>query len=263
MLNASDEKTVISLRTLRDVVRDGFRPIVFWVGAGASKWAGYQSWKELALAIRKDFSLNVAGFDNTKALELLDKADFPGVFQICKRINQARYHSFIAKTFVPRPSTNVYTRFVELLSEIKPLFIVTTNVDEQLESNLPQCITVQSSDLSRCVDLLAAKTCFVAKLHGTVSAIASTVFASDEYDALLHNESYQDSLRYIFMGCTVVFIGYSVRDDYVIKLLNHNAKTQSLFGPGPHFVVTNDQVSVDSLVVFVMTLSFTLTTRRL
>jgi SIR2-like domain len=208
---------------------------------------GYPSWKELTLAIRKDFFLNVAGFDNKRALDLIDKTDFPAVFRMCKDLNEARYHSFIADTFVPRSPTDVYRRFVGLLSEIRPLFIVTTNVEEQLESHLPQCSTIQRSDLSRCVDLLEAKAPFVAKLHGSVSSIASTVFTSDEYDALVHNESYQQLLRYILTRCTVVFVGYGIGDEYVIRLLNQDATTRSLFGSGPHFVVTNDKLSVDSL----------------
>ena len=50
------------------------------------------------------------------------------------------------------------------------------------------------------------------------------------------------TLKYLFTSCSVVFLGYGVRDDYVVKLLDQNASEMNLFGPGPHFVVTNDEV---------------------
>jgi SIR2-like domain/SEC-C motif len=84
-------------------------------------------------------------------------------------------------------------------------------------------------------------------MHGSVSSVRSTVFATSDYLALTTDTSYLQPLKYIFAGCTVVFLGYSIRDDYVIRLLRENATEMNLFGPGPHFVITNDDVPVGSL----------------
>ena len=245
MLNAGDPETVISLRRLRKVVMAATRPLVFWVGAGPSRWLGYPSWKELTLDLRRDFWRNVAGFDNQRALELVDKEDFPAVFQMCRGLDAARYHRFITNVFVPRAPTAAYQKFVSLLSAINPLFIVTTNIDEALEGQMPTLVTVQRSDLSRCVDLVQARTPFIAKLHGSISSVQSAVFTTADYESLVTDRSYLQPLGYIFAGCTVVFLGYGVRDAYVIRLLSDDTAAKTLFGPGPHFVVTNEPVTTE------------------
>jgi hypothetical protein len=45
----------------------------------------------------------------------------------------------------------------------------------------------------------------------------------------------------------VVFLGYGVRDSYVLRLLKENRQEMDLFGPGPHFAVTNYEVPISSL----------------
>jgi hypothetical protein len=47
------------------------------------------------------------------------------------------------------------------------------------------------------------------------------------------------SLKNIFANSCVVFVGYGVRDEYVLRLLSENGKEQRLFGAGPHFVISS------------------------
>lgn len=247
MLNADDPETVISLRRLRAVAAEGTRPLVFWIGAGSSRWLGYPSWEELTRGLRKDFSGNVAGFDNQQALVLISQQKFPTIFQMCRDLDEPRYHRLIASAFLPRTAPEAYRKFIESLAGIEPLFAVTTNVDEALESHRPASVTVQRSDLSRCIELLQKKTPFVAKLHGSTSSVKTTIFTISDYQALVADPNYIQTLKYIFASCTVIFLGYGVRDSYVIRLLSEDASERDLFGPGPHFVVTNEAVGVKSL----------------
>jgi len=83
MRNADDKETIFSLRRLKDVLDQGTRPLVLWIGAGASRWMNYPSWKELTLHLRRDF-FHVGGFDNPRVLKLIDKEDFPSAFELCK-----------------------------------------------------------------------------------------------------------------------------------------------------------------------------------
>jgi hypothetical protein len=247
MLNADDQQTVISLRRLKSLVASGTRPLIFWVGAGSSRWLGYDSWKDLTLKLRKEFYACVSGFDNTRALTLVNKGDFPAVFQMCKEQDSARYYRFIADAFAPRTTTDSYQAFVDLLGKMSPLFIVTTNVDEALESRMPMSSVVQRSDLSRCVDLVQRRVPFVAKLHGSISSVESTVFAAADYESLVRDSAYLQALKCMFATCSIVFVGYGVRDSYVLRLLSEDAAERDLFGPGPHFMVTNDAPPVSSL----------------
>jgi hypothetical protein len=247
MLNADDAETVFAIRALENAAASGTKPIVFWIGAGASKWLGYPLWRELSLQLRKAFFQQVAGFDNRRAEGLLNAEQYQELFQMCRLLDEAKYNRFITDAFTPRPRTTTYTRFIDLLSQINPLYVLTTNVDETLEKNLPSAITVQKEDLSRCVDLLRTGASFVAKLHGSVSSVRSMVFTTDDYTQLVSDHRYIESLRYIFTGSTVVFLAYSVRDSYVIKMLSESAADMQTFGAGPHFVVTNETTSATSL----------------
>jgi hypothetical protein len=143
----------------------------------------------------------------------------------------------LAALFTSRTPTPVYGRFLGIVKALTPLQIVTTNVDEMLERNLPAAVTVQSSDLDRCLDLLPAGTSFVAKLHGSVSSVESTVFTTADYQRLLDAPTCLSTLQLLFAQATVVFVGYSLRDKYALDLFEANCGARPLFGDGPHFLV--------------------------
>jgi len=247
MLNADDPESILSARRLATIVASRGKPIVFWIGAGASKWLGYPSWRDLALDLRRKCFLSAVGFDNPRALRLIDKEDYPELFGMCHDIDPQLYRKTIADVFVPLPRTSVHKAFTEILAQIQPLYILTTNIDEALESTLSMCAVVQRSDLTRCVDLLQRKIPFIAKLHGSVSAIATAVFTTADYRSILAEGPYLQTLKSIFASCTVVFLGYGIRDAYVVKLLSENATEMEVFGAGPHFAVTNQDVPVKSV----------------
>ena len=239
MLNASDPRTITSLRLLKHTIENSPRPIVFWIGAGASRWLGFPSWEELArLMRRRFFELRIPGFPNEKATELIQGRRLPAFFQLCKSLNSAQYYRFLAQSFAPRASTTEYDRFIVLLNRLAPTYVVTTNVDESLENRINQTSVLQRSDITRSLDLLIEGSSFLAKLHGTVSAIETVVFTDDEYRQLVGEASYVQVLKHLFAASTVVFLGYGVADDYVLRLLVENDNEMRLFGSGPHFVVT-------------------------
>jgi SIR2-like protein len=223
MLNADDQGTFRSIRELKLVVQESKRPLIFWVGAGASKWLGYPLWCEVASNLRREFFKFVAGFDNTEALELIKTRSFPRFFQRCWD-----------------PETPLYRRFTDALGKITPTRILTTNVDEALEQRFPTVGVFQRSDFSGCIEPLQTGKSFIAKLHGSRSSIGSTIFTDEDYEELRADATYISTLRTIFALGTVVFLGYGVTDQYVIDLLSDNARDMSLFGAGPHFVVSSD-----------------------
>jgi hypothetical protein len=240
MLNAEDSGTFLALRELTKSVRESKKPIVFWVGAGASKWLDYPLWKELALDLRREFFKYVSGFDNDEALRLIAATSFPRFFQQCRSLDRPRYFQFLSNAFLPRPETPLYRRFAGSLASIVPLHILTTNVDEAIEQRFPDAGLFQRSDITGCIRQMQSGKPFIAKLHGSRSTVESTVFTHDDYEALRADTAYINTLRLIFSLGTVVFLGYSVSDQYVIDLLTDNARDLSLFGTGPHFVVSSE-----------------------
>jgi hypothetical protein len=67
--------------------------------------------------------------------------------------------------------------------------------------------------------------------------VKSTVFSTSDYERLLHDPTYLTTLQVLFAQSTVVFIGYSMRDKYVLDLFVSNCGARPLFGDGPHFLV--------------------------
>jgi hypothetical protein len=238
VLNASDPATFISIRELRRSVLESNKPLIFWVGAGASSWLGYPLWKELAHDLRREFFKFVEGFDKAEALKLIQENSFPDFFQRCRELDRARYYRFLSTAFLPRPESILYKRFAEELGQITPLHILTTNIDEALEQRFPIAI-FQRSDLSGCIEQLQGRNSFIAKLHGSRGAIESAVFTREDYKGLKSDKAYLNNLGHIFALGTVIFLGYSVSDQYVVDLLSDNARDMSLFGAGPHFVVSS------------------------
>jgi hypothetical protein len=165
MLNADDDGTFLALRELKHLVWDSKKPLVFWVGAGVSKWLGYPLWAEIAADLRREFFKHVGGFDNNRALKLIAAGSFPDFFQLCRDLDRARYFKFLSNSFLPQPDTPLYRRFTDQMDLIQPIRILTTNVDEALEQRFPAAGVFQRSDITGCIGQLQAGKSFIVKLH--------------------------------------------------------------------------------------------------
>jgi SIR2-like domain len=127
---------------------------------------------------------------------------------------------------------------LHLLSSFKPLHVLTTNVDEALEQHIPSATIVQRSDFERCVPLLHQRKSFTCKLHGSISSIEQTVFTTEDYLTLEKDPSYLPLVKHVFAEATIIFIGYGLKDEYVLNALSALEPQTRVFGNGPHFMVT-------------------------
>ena len=172
MLNADDQNTFLAIRELTKLMEESQKPLIFWIGAGASKWLDYPLWNELALDLRRQFFKYVPGFDNDLALRLIRENSFPQFFQQCRSLDQPRYFKLLSDAFLPRSETAIYKRFVSYLTALAPLHILTTNVDEALEQRITNTAIFQRSDLSGCIPQLQAGMPFIAtyllSIFGTI-----------------------------------------------------------------------------------------------
>ncbi|WP_291997253.1 SIR2 family protein [Candidatus Accumulibacter sp. ACC012] len=240
---ASDEETYAALDELARLVGTSERPLVLWIGAGASMWAGYPSWLELTSQMHSTFSREERAYDKTIASQLLSDGDYPKVFEHMKIANRVKYNDSLVRALGPRGGTAVYSRFLSSLKIISPLFLVTTNVDESLERHFHEPVLVQNSDIERIPALIHQRRSFICKLHGSASAVETAVFASSDYEEISHNQTYLSVLRWLLGDARVIFIGYGLNDQYVIRVLERSAGDRPLFGAGPHFVVTANDAS--------------------
>jgi hypothetical protein len=248
MLDGYDIQTFHSLRQLEEVIQESIKPLLFWIGAGASSWCDYPRWDELADNVHSKFLKTDPTYNKRSALDFINAKQFPEFFQLCKNVNSHKYFSDITDLLKPKPITPVYSRFLETIQSISPLYIVTTNVDEALENNLRRVRTVQRSDFERCIDLIQQKQSFVCKLHGSVSSVESMVFTTHDYNSLIKDKHYLELLRHIFAQTSVVFIGYGLGDKYLIDSLLKVQELKGIFGSGPHFAVVPSTLGIPDFV---------------
>ncbi len=91
--------------------------------------------------------------------------------------------------------------------------------------------------MERCCACILADTPFVAKLHGSISSIGSAVFTSSDYRELVGSTSYIAAIKGVFSSAVVLFLGYGMQDEYILRLIADTGVEHQLFGSGPHFLV--------------------------
>ena len=225
------------MRLLCDTLRESNKPLLFWLGAGVSKWCGYPLWGEVADKLHSYFLKYEPNYDQQNAINLINSDKYPDFFELCSKLNQKKYFSFLTQEFAPKNTTPVYERFINILNEIKPLHIITTNVDEKLEESLKKIRIIQKTDVEYCLNSISNKESFVCKTHGSISSVKSLVFTTDDYANLINDRNYITLLKYIFSSTHIVFIGYGLGDEYILKCLLEVEDLKSIFGDGPHFAV--------------------------
>ena len=238
---SNDLSTFAALNSLKRAAQSSSRPMILWIGAGTSAWIKYPLWADLASEMHSLYRRERPNYQADAASASLMDSDFPAVFQKMKECDQTLYFSSLANAFGPMKLSAVYERFLRTAKALSPLSIVTTNVDETLEHHISNTQTVQRFDIERLPQLLQAKSSFIAKLHGSISAVESTVFTTDDYKVLTDNQLYVDVIRDLLANNSVFFLGYGIRDAYVIRALQAAAGAKPLFGSGPHFVVTSSE----------------------
>jgi NAD-dependent SIR2 family protein deacetylase len=238
VIDTSSLSTVKALRRLEETIRSG-KPPVFWVGAGISTFCGYPLWWELGESFHKSFMMREPDYDSQLGASLLARSAYPAFFSLCRTVSSREYARLLVGEFSPRPATPEYERFLDAIRGYQPIQIVTTNIDERIEQHLPECSIVQRPDIARIVDLLTYRAPFIAKLHGSVSQIAGTVFTTEDYEELLADQAYQYVLSDLFMRTCVVFLGTSLSDEYILRLLQTSDRHKGIFGDGPHFLISD------------------------
>ena len=208
MLNADDSYTPASLYRLRDVIRQR-RPLVLSI-SGASHWLVFPHGPNRQ-QMRKAFAKSIPNFPDDLAKSHIQSKAYPDLFQLCKEADCSLYNEILLKQFSSPTIGQIYEQFSEGLKKIAPLQIVTTNVDLCLEQHLGTINVIERTDLERCGNSLTSRIPFIAKLHGSVSSITSTVFTKSDYDQIVSSKEYLAAVTSIFSISSVVFLGYGLQ----------------------------------------------------
>lgn len=242
MFDTSERQTQAALLELRDLRHAG-KNVVLWLGAGVSRWAGYPLWNELAQQLHSNFLRTEPNYEEERAARALE-VDLPLLFSLCRKINSGKFYDILAANLLIRNEEPVYRRLIQQLSDISPLSIITTNVDERLERSLSAVEVYQRSSIELAQKALSQSRSFILKIHGTSSAIGESTWTTEDYDQLRGNANFLHNLSSLIAGCTVIFLGYSLRDDYVVRMLTTQQEDKKLIGDGPHFLISADTSTV-------------------
>lgn len=189
--------------------------------------------------MRRIFAKSVSGFPAELASKHIESESYPELFELCRVKDEELFNRTLVEQFSSPAAEPVYDQLIKGLKGIAPPQILTTNVDLCMEQSLGTIDVIDRSDIERCGDSIIKKKPFVAKLHGSVSMIQSVVFATSQYRQIVESKSYVEAVKSIFALGSVVFLGYGLKDDYVLKLLAENDAEHRLFGTGPHFLITS------------------------
>ena len=246
MLDGDHPATRAGVRELQATLGSSSKPLVLWLGAGTSAWAGLPTWQKLAEIAVSEFKRYEPSADSAKLRTLSHP---PALFGYLRDLNPQRFNSLLTKALTTPATSSVFHRFGRLLKELSPLQIVTTNFDDVLQSALPSdLITIQRSDLEAAVRQLSGSGQFLLKLHGTIGAIESCVVTENDYRTLVADHSYLHFLDSLFTQSHVLFLGTSLSDEYVIKALAEAQDLRRLFGDGPHFLIGSTSASLPTSV---------------
>ena len=241
MPDAEDTGTFAAINELCLLSENAKKPLVIWVGAGASAWCGLPLWPQLADNFHREYCRYESAYDRKKANDFLSQTCFPDFFSYCKQTSSARFNNLLVSSLkAPANSPPVYARFISALKATKqPLQILTTNVDEALEQNLHISV-ILPTDLERFKTMIQNREACIGKLHGSISSVSSTIFTKEDYASIENSPTYINSIKTIFDLSTVVFVGYGLRDEYILKIIRRSEELDKVFGTGPHFAILSE-----------------------
>ncbi|MCU4422292.1 SIR2 family protein [Acinetobacter lwoffii] len=220
-LNFSDTH----LKAIYDANRNG--KLAFFIGAGFSKFCESEfvkipNWAELILELKKDLNLD-------------NENDFLKIAQMYYlEFGEYQYTKKIKSVF---PNDMEPSKFHELLFNLYPKCIITTNWDDLLEKSVKKQSLIydvikSDSDLVRSV--VDRK---IIKMHGDFDQ-HNFVFKEDDY--LKYNYNFpliENYIKGIFTTHTIVFLGYSYSDidlKMILKWIDNSSKVSP-----PRYLLSN------------------------
>lgn len=181
--------------------------LIIFVGAGVSANSNLPTWKELVNKFAKKLNIPINSISND---------DFLKIAQYMFEANSELYYEIINGTLNIEAKSNPIN---DMILEILPNHIITTNYDKLLESSTN--VNVNSYNVvSNDQELLTSSNDhYILKMHGDIENINQIVLKEDDYlnyssDRIL-TETYIKSL---LVDHTFLFIGYSL-NDYNLKLI--------------------------------------------
>lgn len=220
--------------------------VVPFVGAGVSmgvKQGLFPSWwkllDDLAQAIAADGDADTA----QQVLKLRDGDDYLLAAEVaCKRLGPFVFNRELrAALRVPLPDGADLSVPAGIWG-LQPPLVITTNYDEVLTWAGPKTLAVVADDQPEELALLADRTSespWVWHLHGTIQRLGTVILAGSDYKRLYEEgdargKAYENALfrlRAVLVDHPLLYVGFSLKDPYVIQQIQHVLDLTDRKGP--------------------------------
>ncbi|MCV3330482.1 SIR2 family protein [Pediococcus pentosaceus] len=128
--------------------------------------------------------------------------------------------------------SNPYKDEIEALGQITPQLIITTNYDNLLETIFPKYTAVSGKETL--IPRNNNESFNILKIHGSVDNYSDIVIDKEDYNNFDKTQLYLVSkLITYFIENPIIFLGYSVTDPDMKKILNSVKKVQQFYDTSP------------------------------
>jgi len=210
-INPALQYTTSELDALSKLIRE--EKVIFWVGSGFSSYAGYPTGTQLPSIMLSSLGELPEGAPNPDSASLQEAADY-----YVEQKERSGLNSFLIEQFGREPSRCDAHESLALINRVK--YIVTTNYDPLFERAYKDKIIVVSRDEHLPESTEHPDKTILHKIHGDVSQPDSIVITSEDYDNFKSDAIVWSEIRSLLAKYSVLFIGYSLHDRDVKKMLD-------------------------------------------
>jgi tetratricopeptide (TPR) repeat protein/NAD-dependent SIR2 family protein deacetylase len=231
--------------------------LVLFVGAGMSMPLGFPDWKnlikEILQKLKVDFDKKIPiafdhyidNIDNLDLFEILDELELKKVNKEVKNI----LYQEISKIKLEQKDLNRHKKLWSISNKI-----ITSNYDKALDIAKPQQVEVFENENTFQQSKSIKGSPFLYKIHGDITDAPKCVLFSSDYKTLYSDENPNVfTLRNFLMNKTILFIGFSLEDPFV---LNQIKFLQNLYSSADfkHYVISTsnkfyNELNIESLKV--------------
>ncbi len=208
---------------------------VLFAGAGISISAGLPSWQKFMNDLLDDLEAGYPNKSFKKARDFAKKGDYIMAAELIKEETGPSLSKSIDNKFSPEPEKKPGPAHKEL-ARISFSFAITTNYDSLLEQAYGAGIkSFTWQNISDFFKYIKKDEFAILKLHGDSIIDNTHIMARNDYVGLMGNFLVNSVLSSFLSHRTFLFLGYSLQDPNIIKLLENG---KSIFGNyfGPHYI---------------------------
>jgi hypothetical protein len=210
-INPALSKMNSKLDALCRLIRE--EKVVLWVGSGFSSYAGYPTGTQLPSIMLSSLGELPEGAPNPGSATLQEAADY-----YVEQKERSGLNSFLIEQYGKEPSRCDVHESLALINRVK--YVVTTNYDPLFERAYGDKIVVISRDEHLPESTESPEKTVLLKIHGDITQPDTIVITSEDYKAFKSDAIVWSEIRTLLAKYSVVFIGYSLHDPNVEKMLD-------------------------------------------